>query len=331
VMVDGPSGLRSLPGRERPRWEQSRRRLLWANGALGYAFSAEDPESLRGPQFDAAWADEFCVWKKPEETLANLRLGLRRGADPRLVVTTTPRPTRPFRLLRAEPTTVTTHAPTSANADNLSPAFVEGLLALYGGTRRAAQELEGLMVESEGALFRAEELARAFGPAPERLERVVVAVDPPAGVDGSACGIVVAGRAAGRFYVLADRSQAGLSPLGWARLAVEAAQAFGAAEIVAEANQGGHMVRATLVGAGAAATVRLVHASEGKRARAEPVATLYERGAVTHAERFPALEEELMALGASETARFDRADALVWALTALMDGVFAAAPRVRGL
>lgn len=229
VMVEGPSGIRALPRYDRPEsaaagrpsYEPTRRRLLWPNGAVGMAFSAEDPESLRGPQFGAAWADELCVWKAPDETLALLRMGLRLGADPRLVVTTTPKPLAALRRLRAEASCMGTHAPTRDNAENLAPAFLEGLEALYGGTRRAAQELDGVLVESEGALWRAEDLARCRGaavlPGTGRFDRVVVGVDPPAGSSlggGSACGIVVAGRLGERAFVLADRSAAGLSPLG---------------------------------------------------------------------------------------------------------------------
>ncbi len=337
VMVDGPSGLRNLPGRERPWYERSRRRLLWPNGSVAYAFSAEEPERLRGPQFEAAWADEFCIWPKPSETLAILRMGLRLGARPQLVVTTTPKPIAALRVLRAEASCVLTQAATKVNADYLAPSFLDGLRTLYGGTRLDRQELEGLLLEGDGALWRAADLAQARGARPERCERVpyeriVVGVDPPAGgVSGSACGIVVAGRLEGRAYVLADFSALGLSPLGWATRVVEAARAFGAHEIVAEANQGGDMVRATLAQAAPPCAVRLVHASRGKRARAEPIAALYEQGRVTHCDAFVALEEELMALDASESGLLDRADALVWALTALMEGPVREGPRVRSL
>ena len=330
VMVDGPSGLRRLPGREIPWYERSRRRLLWANGSVAYAFSAEEPERLRGPQFEAAWADEFCIWPRPSETLAILRMGLRMGDAPQLVVTTTPKPIPALRALRAEPSCVLTQAGTATNAAHLSPSFLDGLNALYGGTRLAAQELDGLMVEGDGALWRASDLAAARGAKPARLERVVVGVDPPAGAAGAACGIVVAGRAGPRAYVLADRSALGLSPLGWAQAVCAAAAEFGAAEIVAEANQGGDMVRAVLAQAGPPCRVRLVHASRGKRARAEPIAALYEQGRVTHVGAFAALEEELMALGVAETeGLLDRADALVWALTALMLECGGEGPRIR--
>jgi phage terminase large subunit-like protein len=328
VMVDGVSGLRNLPGRERPQYERSRRRLLWANGSVAYAFSAEEPERLRGPQFEAAWADEFCIWPRPSETLAILRMGLRLGVAPQLVVTTTPKPIPALRALRAEASCVVTQAATVVNAGHLSPSFLDGLHALYGGTRLAAQELDGLLLEGDGALWKLADLERARGGVAPKCERVVVGVDPPAGSGGSACGIVVAGRVGERFFVLADRSALGLSPLGWANVVSAAAKEFGASEIVAEANQGGDMVRAVLAQAGAPCGVRLVHAAHSKRVRAEPIALLYEQGRVAHCGAFGALEEELLALGAAESeGLLDRADALVWALTALMSG--GQGPRVR--
>jgi phage terminase large subunit-like protein len=318
VMIDGDSGLRNLPGRERPIYEQVRKRLTWKNGATAFAFSAEEPERLRGPQFEAAWADEFCIWPKPAQTLVNLRLALRRGGHPRLVITTTPKPIAALRALRAEPSCVITQAATAENAAYLAENFLSSMMELYGGTRLAAQELEGLLVEGEGALFSADMLAAARGARAESFDSVMVGVDPPAATGGSGCGIVVAARAGKRFYVLADCSASGLSPLGWASRAAEAAVNYRAHAIVAEANQGGHMVRAPLAQANAPCAIRLVHARHGKRARAEPVAALYEQGRVTHCGAFPALQEELMALGAAEGS-FDRADALVWALTALLE------------
>ena len=225
-----------------------------------------------------------------------------------------------------------TQAATKMNAAHLSPSFLDGLQALYGGTRLAAQELDGLLGRGRWGVVAACAISSArAGSRPAALERVVVGVDPPAGAGGAACGIVVAGRSGERAYVLADRSALGLSPLGWASRVCEAAREFGAREIVAEANQGGDMVRATLAQAGAPCAVRLVHASRGKRARAEPIAALYEQGRVTHCDVFAALEEELLALGAAETeGLLDRADACVWALTALMSEPAREGPRIRG-
>ena len=343
VMIGGPSGLINL-GRWRaerawPRYEPSRRRLVFPGGAEAFVFSAEDPDSLRGPQFAAAWADEFCAWPRGEETLALLRMGLRIGGSPRLVVTTTPRPTRALRALRAERSCVGTHAATAENAAHLSAGFLEGLTALYGGTRRAAQEMEGLVVEAEGALFSAEMLASACAPAgPDTYDKVVVAVDPTTTHTGNACGIVVVARVTEadgvtRAHVLADRSAAGLSPAGWARRAVAAAREYGATTVVAEVNQGGDMVRAVLKAAGCEdgrVGFRAVRASRGKRARAEPVAALYEQGRVRHRGRFPALEEELMAFGGEDEGRYDldRADALVWGVSDLLLGPRGEGPRI---
>ena len=364
VMIEGVSGIRSLARwsrADRPRFEASRRRLLFANGAVAQTFSAEDPDSLRGPQFSAAWADEFCAWpasgaRGAGETLALLRMGLRLGERPRLVVTTTPRPTRALMRLRDEASCVTTHATTADNAAHLSPGFLEELTARYGGTRRAAQELEGRVVEIDGALFtavmmadcRAEEDFRPWGTLgvrrgegetsmPAGLERVVVGVDPTTTAGGDACGIVVVGRrridGVTRAVVLADRSARGLSPDGWARQAKAAALAWGATSIVAEVNQGGEMVRAVFKAVGCGTPVIDVRASVGKRARAEPVAALYEQGRVTHAGVFDALEEELMAIGAEDDGglSLDRADALVWAVSALMLNGAGEGPKIRRL
>ncbi|HYC98843.1 terminase large subunit domain-containing protein [Brevundimonas sp.] len=356
VMIEGVSGIRSLPRwtrATRPKFQASRRRLVFANGCLAYAFSAEDPDSLRGPQFSAAWADEFCAWRGSgprgaAETLALLRMGLRLpgpdAAAPRLVVTTTPRPTRALVRLRDEATCAHSHAPTADNTAHLSAGFLDGLHALYGGTRRAAQELEGKIVELDGALFTAQMMQRARAtpvadgslPSPSKgegdarptslfYERTVVAIDPTATAGGAACGLI-----AGASYrrpdgvrcavVLADRSIAGLGPDAWARRAVALAAEFGASALVAEVNQGGDMVRAVLKTAGNTLKIREVHATRGKYVRAEPVAALYEQGRIHHAGAFDALEEELMAFGGEMEAAgsLDRADALVWAITDLL-------------
>ena len=285
VMLGGPSGLLSVGyPHERPAYQASRRRVVWPDGAVGYAFSAEDPDGLRGPQFDAAWADEFAAWARPQETLDMLRLGLRLGADPRLVITTTPRAIPAVKALIGAPGVAMTRLATGENRANLAPGFVEAMEAQYAGSHLARQELDGVLVEDpEGALWtRAliEQALRADRPEPDRI---VVAVDPPAG-DGSgdACGIIVAGAAGmgrtARALVLADWSlHAG--PEAWAARVAQAFEAYDADSVVAEANQGGDMVRAVLQAASRDLPVRLVRASRGKRARAEPAAALYAAGA----------------------------------------------------
>ncbi|MFN3228768.1 MAG: terminase large subunit domain-containing protein, partial [Asticcacaulis sp.] len=268
VMIAGESGLGQIgPVKARPRFESSRRRLVWPNGAVAYAFSAEDTESLRGPQFHAAWADEFCAWKAPAKGLAMLRMGLRLGTRTQMVVTTTPKPLTALKRLMAEPGVVMTRAGTRSNRLGLSAGFAAQMEHLYGGTQLAAQELEGQVVEAAaGALWRAEDLARCRGARPPDLERVVVAVDPPAGSHGDACGIIAAGRADGRAFVLADASVSGASPLGWAGVVADLCATERAEAVVAEANQGGDMVRTVLSLGGCTVPVRLVHARKGKRA-----------------------------------------------------------------
>ena len=320
VMVEGPSGLKALPERaKRPRWEAGRRRLVWPNGSEAHAFSAEDPDSLRGPQFHHGWADEFCAWRRPELVLGNLRLGLRLGDDPRLVVTTTPRPIPALRRLLGETRVGVDRAGTQANAGHLSPGFLAHLRALYAGTRLEAQELEGLMVEAEGALFRAEDLARARGHRPASLEQIVVAVDPPASAGGDACGIVVVGRRDRCAYVLADRSRGGESPQGWATIVAQTARAFGAREIVAEKNQGGEMVEHTLRTVRRQGSMQAVHATRGKATRAEPVAARYEPGRVHHVGVLGDLEGQMTVFPVA-AEHDDLVDALVWAVTGLVGG-----------
>lgn len=338
VMVEGVSGLLAVHGDgERPRWEAARRRLVWPNGAVAQGFSAEDPESLRGPQFEAAWCDELAKWRRDEATFDMLQFGLRLGDRPRQMVTTTPRPTALLKRLMADPRTALTRARTAANARNLAPGFLDAVISRYGGTRLGRQELDGEIIEDRaGALWNRAGLEAIREPAAPPLARVVVAVDPPAssrsGAD--ACGLVCAGLdGAGVVHVLEDASQQGLTPAQWASRAVALYRRFSADRIVAEVNQGGEMVRAVLAEVDPDVPVHMVRATRGKFLRAEPVAALYEQGRVRHAGAFPALEDEMCDFapaGLSSGRSPDRLDALVWAVTALTLTA-AQRPRVRGL
>jgi phage terminase large subunit-like protein len=325
VMIEGASGIMALGG-PRPDYQVSRRRLVWPNGAQAFAFSAEDPDAIRGPQFDAAWADEFCAWAKPGEALATLQPALRLGPNPRLLVTTTPRPIKALKALLAQPDVVVTRSPTRDNAANLAPGFVAHMEGLWGRSAFGRQELEGDLIEDrEGALWRIATLDACRIAAAPPLDRIVVAVDPPASVgpDADACGIIAAGRCgdgpARRGVVLADATIQGASPKSWAERAARLAEDLGASAIIAEANQGGEMVRAVFAAAGAQTPVRLVRAVAGKRARAEPIAALYEHGRIAHLRRLDALEDEMLGFGAQGGGPSpDRVDALVWALSELM-------------
>lgn len=338
VMVEGVSGLLAVhPDGERPRWEAARRRLVWPNGAVAQGFSAEDPESLRGPQFEAAWCDELAKWRRDEATFDMLQFGLRLGDQPRQMVTTTPRPTALLKRLMADPRTALTRARTAANARNLAPGFLDAVISRYGGTRLGRQELEGEIIEDRaGALWTRAGLDAIRTTAAPPLARVVVAVDPPASsrVGADACGLVCAGLdAAGLVHVLEDASERGLTPAQWAARAVALYRRFSADRIVAEVNQGGEMVRAVLAEVDPEVPVHMVRATRGKFLRAEPVAALYEQGRVRHAGAFPELEDEMADFapaGLSSGRSPDRLDALVWAVTALTLTA-AQRPRVRGL
>ncbi|WP_030541512.1 DNA-packaging protein [Sphingobium sp. DC-2] len=337
VMVEGPSGLLAIaPWWNRPAFSPALRRLIWPNGAMAILFGAADPETLRGPQFSHGWADEIAKWAGGEAAWDNLMMGMRLGRAPRVLATTTPRPVPLVRRLVAldGADVAVTRGRTADNGANLAEGFIAAMERSYGDTRLGRQELEGeLIVDVEGALWNRALLERCRArhvPAGEDgagpLARVVVAVDPPASATGDACGIVVAGLGQdGRAYVIADASVEKATPEGWARAVAAAAVAHGADRVVAEANNGGAMVESVLRAAEAALPVRLVHASRGKAARAEPVAALYEAGRVLHLGAFWQLEDQMCGLVAGggyvgPGRSPDRADALVWALTELMLG-----------
>ena len=338
VMIEGVSGLLSVHARaERPHWMPVRRRLEWKNGAVAQIFSAEEPESLRGPQFDAAWCDELCKWRYAEETFDMLQFGLRLGLQPRQVITTTPRPIALLKRLIADPSTALSKMPTRDNAYNLAPTFLQSVVERYAGTRLGRQELDGEIVEQiEGSLFPRVLLEAAHVQEAPALQRIVVAIDPPASArDGAnACGIVAAGSGVDdRIYVLADESAAGLSPLEWAGRAIALYRRLEADRIVVEVNQGGDMVRAVLAEIDRDVPLLEVRATRAKHIRAEPVAALYEQGRVKHAGQFPVLEDEMAGFGRDGLAAgrsHDRVDALVWAITALLRGP-GATPRLRTL
>jgi len=329
VMVEGESGLLTIAQPDKmPVWEPSLNRLRWPNGAQAFLYSAAEPESLRGPQHHFAWADEIAKWPRGVDVWDNLMMGLRLGVRPRAVATTTPRPVPLVRRLLADKHVVVTRGRMVGNRPHLPPDFIAAMEAGYAGTRIGRQELDGeLIEEAVGALWsRALIEARRVAAVPE-IVRVVVGVDPPAGAGGGdACGIIVVALGVDRCaYVLADASVSGTGPEGWARAVAQAAEAHKADRVVAEANNGGAMVESVLRAADARLPLRLVHATHGKSARAEPVATLYAGGRAFHVGAFPALEDEMAGLvaggGYEGPGRSpDRADALVWAMTELMLG-----------
>lgn len=331
VMVEGPSGIRACSPPDRmPEWQSTRRRLVWPNGAVAQVFSANDPEALRGPQFDAAWVDELAKWPHPDEAWDMLQFGLRMGDRPRQCVTTTPRNVEVLKRVLAHASTVVTHAATEANRAHLAASFLDEVRERYGDTWLGRQELDGVLIdEVEGALWTLEMLDGCRVSAVGRPERVVVAVDPPVtGHGGSdACGIVVAGATLNgspgdwRAVVLEDATVTGASPREWAEAAVAAVHRHEADRLVAEVNQGGDLVETVIRQVDALVPYRSVRASRGKVARAEPVAALYEQGRVAHVGALPDLEDQMRRVsrrGYLGQGSPDRVDALVWALHDLM-------------
>ena len=321
VMIEGESGiLRVSPNSFRPHYEPSKRRLTWPNGALATAFSADEPDRLRGPQHDGAWAEELAVWRYPE-AWDMLMFGLRLGQEPRAVVTTTPKPVKLIRdLLQGKATTVT-RGTTYENRANLARSFFEQIVAQYEGTRLGRQELLAELLEDvPGALWKREAIERLRVVKRPQLVRVVVGVDPAAssGAVSAETGILAAGLGAdGHGYVLDDLSLRG-SPGAWAAAVVTGYYKFTADRVIAEVNNGGDMVESTVRTVDPTVSYKAVHASRGKQTRAEPVAALYEQGKVHHVGVFADLEEQMCSWVPSDAKSPDRMDALVWALTELM-------------
>ncbi len=345
VMVEGESGILACSPRDfRPKYEPSKRRLTWPNGAVASLFSAEDYDSLRGPQFDGAWCDELCKWRYAQEAWDNLQFGLRLGDHPKQIVTTTPRPIKLLKDIILRSDTAITKGTTMENLVNLAPPFRKAVVEKYEGTRIGRQELNAeLLDDTPGALWNRAMLEETrIRPIDSKTPillphfvRVVVAVDPPASIGDAAaeCGIVVVGKDhTGKGYVLEDLSLAG-SPEEWGRVAVNAYDEWEADMLVYEANQGGEMVAAVLRGAAKSlkadnlrsadfVPLKAVHATRGKYVRAEPVSQLYEQKRVSHVGTFPELEDQMCEFTPDGNMGYspDRMDSLVWALTELMVG-----------
>ena len=366
VMIEGNSGLLTVAAPWIESWEPSLRRLRFRGGSEAALFSGATPHLLRGPEHHYAWCDELAKWEKGRECWDMLQMGLRLGAHPRAVVTTTPRPGPVLRAIIDAPGTVVTGGPTRANP-HLSAQWRERIERAYAGTRLGRQELDGeLLPDAAGALWTVELIERcrlippraclgegdhaqhgggavakagntppsaagAAATSPSKLgedfrfTRTLIAVDPPSG-DGT-CGIIACARAGegqdAIVHVLADHSVTARSPEGWAGAVAAAAQAHGTTEVIAEANQGGKMVKAVLHTADPALHVRLVHARTGKTHRAEPVAHLFEAGRVRLHGRMPELEAQLLGMiagGGYEGPGMspDRADAMVWGVSEVM-------------
>lgn len=326
IMVEGQSGILAIcPANERPEYKPSMRRLEWPNGARTLIFTADEPERLRGKQTMRLWADEIAAWRYPE-AWDQAMFGLRLGADPRAVVTTTPKPIELVRRLLSDPNTHVTRGSTYENRGNLAPAFFEQIIRRYEGTRIGRQELNAEVLDDiEGALWTHALIDASRVDTHPDLVRVGVGVDPSGGATEGhdEQGIIVAGLGVdGDGYVLADRS-CRLSPDGWGRRVVQAFMDYQADVVFVEKNYGGDMAISTIETAARAMSVSVpitaVSASRGKVVRAEPVAALYEQGKVHHVGTFDQLEDQMTSYvpGLSGSSP-DRMDALVWVATEVL-------------
>lgn len=337
VMINGESGFlsRCWSGDKtdkgvpmgKPIWSPTKRLLTWENGAYVQFFSAEEPERLRGPQFEAAWCDELAAWNRDRDTWDMLQFCLRLGKHPQVCVTTTPKPTKLVRDIMKNPKTIVTYGSTFDNSANLASTYLEAVKSQYEGTRLGRQELYAeILDEASGALWTRQLLSTCEVEVDNPVEfaktlaRVVVSVDPAvsSNAESDLTGIVVAGMDInGVCYILQDATDR-FTPEGWAARAIELYNEYGADRIVAERNQGGEMVRYTFKTIDETIPIKLVHASRGKFARAEPVSALYERGRVKHVRGLDLLEDQMVQwcpLGSIGSP--DRLDAMVWAVTEL--------------
>ena len=321
VMIEGESGILNIsPPWNMPKYEPSKRKLTWPNGAVGTAYSAENPEVLRGPQHEKAWVDELAKFKYPQETWDNLMLGMRLGDNPQVLVTTTPKPIQRIKELLKDDNTAVTRGNTFENIPNLADLFITEIVKKYEGTRLGRQELYAeILDDNPDALWRRKDIEDNRRTKHPDLTRIVVAIDPQAKNEETSAetGIVAAGKGAdGRGYVLDDLSIKA-SPDKWGRAAVTGYYKHRADRVIGEVNNGGDMVEYTVKTIDKNVPFKQVHASRGKEIRAEPISALYEQGKIHHVGTFSELEDQMCEWVPGDRSP-DRLDALVWALTELM-------------
>ncbi len=331
VLVSGHSGILNVfPEQSRPTYEPTKRLLTWPNGAIATMYSADEPDRLRGPQFDLAICDELAAWRYPE-ALDMLLLGLRIGKNPRVAIATTPRATKVIRdlLAREGKDVVVTRGSTLENSENLAPAYVEQIIERYKGTRLERQEIFGEVLEdTPGALWNRDIVEQTrVEDAPKDLQRIVVAIDPAGSSEEGAdeTGIIVSGLGAdGHGYVLEDLSGR-YTPTEWARRALGAYHVWKADRIIAEQNYGGEMVKATIEAVDASVPVTTISSSRGKVLRAEPIAAFFEQRKAHMVGSHPELEDQACRFTSdwqrSRDGSPDRVDAMVFALADLMLGL----------
>ena len=246
VIVEGESGIMNVSSpSEMPLYEPSKRRLTWPNGNTATCFTADEPDSLRGPQFTHAWGDEVAAWRQTPDAAGmtafdNLRVGTRLGRQPKILVTTTPKRVPLLYSLLAESDknpdkVVVSRGSTMDNAGNLSESYMDAITGVYAGTRLAAQELYGEMLDAvEGALWTDEIIENhRQSSMSQSIPLRCIGVDPSVAENPKdECGIVVVASTSERdlykrqSWVLEDASVHG-APSVWAERVVALARKWG--------------------------------------------------------------------------------------------------------
>lgn len=314
-----------------PEYQPSKRRLVFPNGVIAVAYSADNPDQLRGFNGARAWIDELAKFKYPTEVWDNLNFALRLGETPKVVITTTPRPIKLIRQLYADSDVLKTFGSTNENRSNLATSFVDYIYKKYDGTRLGRQELAGeLLTDVPGALWSYSKLDETRLNKHPDLKLVVVAIDPAvtAEEDSNETGIVVCGIDENDHgYLLEDKSGV-YSPVQWAEIAIDLYDTYSANYIVGEVNNGGDLVESNIQSTAKILSLqgkrkssyipyKKVHASRSKYIRAEPISSLYDKNQIHHIGTFPELEDQLCNWVHGEDSP-DRLDALVWGFSCLM-------------
>lgn len=341
TFIYGSSGIMEIsPPEERPEFKQMQSMLVWPNGSTGLLLSSEVPDGARGPSFNAAVGDEFAAWKTTVDAsgatlYSNLLAATRDGDNPQILLATTPKRTEVMKTLlkKAEDPKQRIRLITGSTYENtsLSGSYIQNIENQYGNSDLARQELGGeMLADAEGIIFSDDmlEMASDVDKVPSNLIKII-AVDPTVGGDVKnldECGIMVIGATREsnhrkrKAYVLEDATITA-TPENWSAHIAKKAQQWGVVNIVAEANQGGDLIRSIIQSSDSSLKVHLVHATKGKIKRVEPVAVAMQQGRVFFSPKddFLELKDQLTFYDPDLSGYSpDRMDAFAWGMTALL-------------
>ena len=322
IMIEGESGIMNIsPPDFMPKYEPSKRRITWPNGAHAHVYSAEEPDRLRGPQHEKIWAEEVASWKYPDAWDMAM-FGNRLGENPQACITTTPKPVKIIRDLMKDPFCILTKGTTYDNRANLAPLFYKKIVAKYEGTRLGRQEIHAEVLEdTPGALWTRTLIESLRVKVHPDLKRIVIAIDPAVTSRGTSAetGIMVCSKGINDHGYLLEDLSLRATPKVWASQAIKAYYHWKADKIIGEVNNGGDLVEEVLRTIDSNIPYKSVHASRGKYTRAEPISSLYEQKKIHHVGLFERLEDQQCTYtGEAGEESPDRMDAMVWGFTELM-------------